>query len=154
LVLRSVARQWRNDSFHIRILLEKSSDFVQETQQSESRAWDLLRDDGVEPVGGRGWRKTPVEEGLGKPWVSQGWEILVPQQRQAKCRLCCGTRWGRVGNREVSVEEGNEWSECWKTEGFQAPYVPQHPCEITDRRWYNNYYAYTWTRKMGRLSFG
>jgi len=34
LVLPSEARQWRNDSFHIRILLEKSSDFVQETQQS------------------------------------------------------------------------------------------------------------------------
>jgi len=32
LVLPSEARQWRNDSFHIRILLEKSSDFVQETQ--------------------------------------------------------------------------------------------------------------------------
>ena len=28
LVLPSEARQWRNDSFHIRILLEKSSDFV------------------------------------------------------------------------------------------------------------------------------
>ena len=34
LVLPSEARQWRNDSFHIRILLEKSSDFVQETQPS------------------------------------------------------------------------------------------------------------------------
>ena len=34
LVLPSEARQWRNDSFSIRILLEKSSDFVQETQQS------------------------------------------------------------------------------------------------------------------------
>ena len=33
LVLPSEARQWRNDSFHIGILLEKSSDFVQETQQ-------------------------------------------------------------------------------------------------------------------------
>jgi hypothetical protein len=32
LVLPSEARQWRNDSFHIGILLEKSSDFVQETQ--------------------------------------------------------------------------------------------------------------------------
>ncbi|MBP7805272.1 MAG: hypothetical protein KA052_03595 [Candidatus Pacebacteria bacterium] len=32
-VLPSEARQWRNDSFHIRILLEKSSDFIQETQQ-------------------------------------------------------------------------------------------------------------------------
>ena len=32
LVLPSEARQWRNDSFHIRILFEKSSDFVQETQ--------------------------------------------------------------------------------------------------------------------------
>ena len=31
-VLPSEARQWRNDSFHIGILLEKSSDFVQETQ--------------------------------------------------------------------------------------------------------------------------
>src|SRR3989338_10854460 len=30
-VLPSEARQWRNDSFHIGILLEKSSDFVQET---------------------------------------------------------------------------------------------------------------------------
>ncbi len=29
------ARQWRNDSFHIGILLEKSSDFVQETQLIE-----------------------------------------------------------------------------------------------------------------------
>jgi hypothetical protein len=34
LVLRSEARQWRDDSFHIGILLEKSSDFVQETQPS------------------------------------------------------------------------------------------------------------------------
>jgi hypothetical protein len=33
LVLPSEARQWRNDSFHIGILLEESSDFVQETQQ-------------------------------------------------------------------------------------------------------------------------
>jgi len=33
-VLPSEARQWRDDSFHIRILLEKSSDFVQETQPS------------------------------------------------------------------------------------------------------------------------
>ena len=33
-VLPSEARQWRNDSFHIGILLEKSSDFVQETQQN------------------------------------------------------------------------------------------------------------------------
>ncbi len=33
LVLPSEARQWRNDSFHIRILLEKSSDFIQETQR-------------------------------------------------------------------------------------------------------------------------
>jgi len=32
LVLPSEARQWRNDSFHIGILLEKGSDFVQETQ--------------------------------------------------------------------------------------------------------------------------
>jgi len=32
LVLPSEARQWRDDSFHIGILLEKSSDFVQETQ--------------------------------------------------------------------------------------------------------------------------
>jgi len=32
LVLPREARQWRNDSFHIGILLEKSSDFVQETQ--------------------------------------------------------------------------------------------------------------------------
>ncbi len=32
LVLPSEARQWRNDSFHIGILLVKSSDFVQETQ--------------------------------------------------------------------------------------------------------------------------
>ena len=32
LVLPSEARQWRNDSFHFRILLVKSSDFVQETQ--------------------------------------------------------------------------------------------------------------------------
>ena len=32
LVLPSEARQWRNDSFHIGILLEKSSDFVQDTQ--------------------------------------------------------------------------------------------------------------------------
>ena len=32
LVLPSEARQWRNDSFHIGIFLEKSSDFVQETQ--------------------------------------------------------------------------------------------------------------------------
>ena len=32
LVLPSEARQWQNDSFHIGILLEKSSDFVQETQ--------------------------------------------------------------------------------------------------------------------------
>ena len=32
LVLPSEARQWRNDSFHIRILLEISSDFVLETQ--------------------------------------------------------------------------------------------------------------------------
>ena len=31
-LLPSEARQWRNDSFHIGILLEKSSDFVQETQ--------------------------------------------------------------------------------------------------------------------------
>jgi len=31
LVLPSEARRWRNDSFHIGILLEKSSDFVQET---------------------------------------------------------------------------------------------------------------------------
>jgi len=33
LVLPSEARQWRNDLFYIGILLEKSSDFVQETQQ-------------------------------------------------------------------------------------------------------------------------
>ena len=32
LVLPSEARQWRDDLFHIGILLEKSSDFVQETQ--------------------------------------------------------------------------------------------------------------------------
>ena len=32
LVLPSEARQWRNDSFHVGILLEKSSDFVQEIQ--------------------------------------------------------------------------------------------------------------------------
>src|SRR5436190_2156755 len=32
LVLPSEARQWRDDSFHIGVLLEKSSDFVQETQ--------------------------------------------------------------------------------------------------------------------------
>jgi hypothetical protein len=36
LVLPSEARQWRNDSFHIGILLEKSSDFVQETQHFDS----------------------------------------------------------------------------------------------------------------------
>ena len=36
LVLPSEARQWRNDSFHIGILLEKSSDFVQETQLSRT----------------------------------------------------------------------------------------------------------------------
>src|SRR3989339_1624108 len=34
LVLPSEARRWRDDSFHIGILLEKSSDFVQETQPS------------------------------------------------------------------------------------------------------------------------
>ncbi|MSU55273.1 MAG: hypothetical protein EXS46_01905 [Candidatus Taylorbacteria bacterium] len=34
-VLPSEARQWRNDSFHIGILLEKSSDFVQETQPAK-----------------------------------------------------------------------------------------------------------------------
>src|SRR3989344_3100322 len=33
LVLPSEARQWRNDSFHIGIFLEKSSDFVQEIQK-------------------------------------------------------------------------------------------------------------------------
>jgi hypothetical protein len=32
LVLPSEARQWRNNSFHVGILLVKSSDFVQETQ--------------------------------------------------------------------------------------------------------------------------
>ena len=37
-VLPSEARQWRNDSFHIGILLEKSSDFVQETQPKNSFA--------------------------------------------------------------------------------------------------------------------
>ena len=37
LVLPSEARQWRNDSFHIRILLKKSSDFVQETQPRTMR---------------------------------------------------------------------------------------------------------------------
>ena len=33
----SEARQWRNDSFHIGILLEKGSDFIQETQQMQNR---------------------------------------------------------------------------------------------------------------------
>ena len=36
LVLPREARQWRNDSFHIGILLEKSSDFVQETQLNKT----------------------------------------------------------------------------------------------------------------------
>src|SRR3989344_4146438 len=44
LVLPSEARQWRNDSFHIGILLEKSSDFVQETQpQSRIRFFAKMR---------------------------------------------------------------------------------------------------------------
>ena len=35
LVLPSEARQWRNDSFHIGILLEKSSDFVVQREQQK-----------------------------------------------------------------------------------------------------------------------
>ena len=35
LVLPSEARQWRSDSFHIRILLEKSSDFVVQREQND-----------------------------------------------------------------------------------------------------------------------
>jgi len=42
LVLPSEARQWRNDSFHIGILLEKSSDFVQETQHFDHFVTEFL----------------------------------------------------------------------------------------------------------------
>jgi len=42
LVLPSEARQWRNDSFHIGILLVKSSDFVQETQPSNTNIGSCL----------------------------------------------------------------------------------------------------------------